>query len=68
MPTKSARSRNIPKQKRRQKCIIYLTEAEKYITFKDENKNEVKFLLNKVDDIYNYSEQLIKAAKSFIKE
>ena len=33
----------------------------------DENKKENKFELTKLDDIYNYSEQIIKATERLIK-
>ena len=48
-------------------CRLYLSGSVKQIVFIDENKNEIKYQINSVDDIFQYSEQLRKIAKSFIK-
>jgi hypothetical protein len=49
-------------------CRLYLSGSIKQIAFLDENKNETKYQINSVDDIFQYAEQLIKIAKSFIKQ
>jgi len=48
-------------------CRLYLSGSVKQIVFIDENKNEIKYQINSVDDIFQYSEQLRKIAKSFTK-
>jgi len=48
-------------------CRLYLSGSVKQIVFIDENKNDIKYQINSVDDIFQYSEQLRKIAKSFIK-
>ncbi len=48
-------------------CRLYLSGSVKQIAFIDENKNETKYQINSIDDIFQYSEQLRKIAKSFIK-
>jgi len=49
-------------------CRLYLSGSVKQIVFLDENKNETKYQINEVDDIFQYSDQLRKIAKSFIKQ
>lgn len=41
-------------------CRLWFNEEKKYIGLFDENKKETKFEISKLDEIYNYSEQLIK--------
>ncbi len=48
-------------------CRFYFTETKKQIGLFDENKKETRFELTKLDDIYNYSEQLIKATERLTK-
>lgn len=48
-------------------CKLYLTESAKQIAFLDENRSEVKYPIDSVDDIFKYSEQLRKVVKAFIK-
>jgi hypothetical protein len=48
-------------------CRLWFSEKNKYIGLFDENKKEIKYELNTIDDIYNYSEQIIKAAEKLNK-
>lgn len=48
-------------------CRLWFNGEKKYIGFMDENKKETKFEISKLDDIYNYSEQLIKVMERLIK-
>jgi hypothetical protein len=47
-------------------CRLWFNGEKKYIGFMDENKKETKFEISKLDDIYNYSEQLIKVTERLI--
>jgi predicted type IV restriction endonuclease len=49
-------------------CRLYLKETEKQIAFLDESRNETRFPLNSIDDIYKFSEQLKEVAKKYIKQ
>ena len=44
-------------------CRIYLKEFVKYIIIVDNNKNEIRYDINDVNDIYNYKEQIINRLK-----
>lgn len=47
-------------------CRIYLnSENNKMISFLDEDKKETKYKISTIDEIYNYSERLVEAAKKF---
>lgn len=46
-------------------CKLYLSQKVKQISFLDETKKEIKYDINTVDDLFNYSEQLVNAVKSF---
>jgi len=48
-------------------CRLWFNGDKKYLGLFDENKKETKFEINKLDDIYNYSEQLIKVAERLTK-
>lgn len=48
-------------------CRLYLTESLKQIAFLDDKKNETRFSINSVDDIYQYADQLRQVVKAFIK-
>lgn len=48
-------------------CRLWFNDEKKYIGFIDENKKDMKFEITRLDDIYNYSEQIIKAAERLIK-
>lgn len=45
-------------------CRIYFGN-KKFIAFLDENKKEIRYELNSIDDIYNYSDLLFKAINNF---
>ena len=48
-------------------CRLYLdSSANKKIAFIDENKKEIFYKISTIDDIYNYSEQLINAVKKYV--
>lgn len=47
-------------------CRVYLNKSKKYITISDENKNGIRYDIENIDDIYNYSEQIIEACKKYI--
>jgi predicted type IV restriction endonuclease len=49
-------------------CRLYLTETEKQIAFLDQSKNETRFPLISIDDIYKFSDQLKEVAKKYIKQ
>jgi hypothetical protein len=49
-------------------CRLYLTETEKQIAFLDEGKNESRFPLKSIDDIFKFSEQLKEAANKYVKQ
>lgn len=40
-------------------CRIYLKEFVKYIVIADKDKNEIRYDINDINDIYNYKEQII---------
>jgi hypothetical protein len=40
-------------------CRLWLNGAKNYISFFDENKKDVKFEINSLDDLYKFSEQLL---------
>lgn len=46
-------------------CRIYLRDNVKYIIIPNESKEEVKYKINNVNDIYMYKNQLIQRVKSF---
>jgi hypothetical protein len=47
-------------------CRLYLnSQTNKRLTFLDDNKKEIHNKISAIDDIYEYSEQLINAAKKF---
>ncbi|MCB0374620.1 MAG: restriction endonuclease, partial [Sinomicrobium sp.] len=41
-------------------CRLHLNGGKKYISLFDRDKNETKALINSIDDIYNFEEQLLK--------
>jgi len=48
-------------------CRFYLnSETNKQISFVGEDKKEVRYKIQSLDEIYNYSEQLLKAVEKFI--
>jgi len=48
-------------------CRLWVHDEKKFIGFIDENKKESKFEISKLDDIYNYSDQIIKATERLLK-
>jgi predicted type IV restriction endonuclease len=47
-------------------CRLWFNGEKKYLGLFDENKKETKFEIVRLDDIYNYSEQLIKATERLV--
>lgn len=47
-------------------CRMYLNGSKKYLVLIGEDKKEEKYPINSLDDIYNYSDELIKVTKSYI--
>jgi predicted type IV restriction endonuclease len=48
-------------------CKLYLTDSTKQIAFLNDEKNETKYPLDSIDDIYKFSAQLKEIAKKFMK-
>jgi hypothetical protein len=49
-------------------CRLYLTDTLKQISFLEDNKNEIKYQIDSIDDIYKFSEQLKEITKKYIKQ
>jgi predicted type IV restriction endonuclease len=49
-------------------CRLYLNDSQKEIAILDEKKNENRFPLDSIDDIYKFSDQLKEVAKKYIKK
>jgi len=48
-------------------CRLYLNSPKnKYLSFYGEDKKEVKYKIQSLDDIYSYSDKLLQAAEKFI--
>jgi len=47
-------------------CRLRLDGKNKTIAILDENKKETKYPINTIDDIYNYSEQLLKSLEPYL--
>lgn len=47
-------------------CRVYVNTSKKYITVSDENKNAVRYDINSIDDIYQYSAEIIDAVKKYL--
>ena len=47
-------------------CRLRLSRTQKILILPDENKNEVKFVLNGIYDLRNYKEQIIEVLKRYI--
>ncbi len=47
-------------------CRIYLLSSVKYITVADENKNPIRHDIETLDDIYKFSEEIIKACNHYL--
>ena len=48
-------------------CRVYLKESVKYVIIPDENKNEVKYEINEIIDIYKLKDKLIERLNMFLK-
>ena len=47
-------------------CRITLSSAQQNLIIPDENKNELRFSINDISDLYNYSEQIIESARRYL--
>ena len=47
-------------------CRITLSSAQQNLIIPDGNKNEVRFAINDISDLYNYSEQIIESARRYL--
>lgn len=47
-------------------CRLYLNGNKKYITVSDADKNPVRYDIDSVDDIYNYSDVIIEACNKYL--
>ncbi len=47
-------------------CRVYIKPSVKYITIADESKTPVRYNINIIDDIYNYSDELIASCKRYM--
>lgn len=47
-------------------CRVYLRENAKFITIPDSNKNEIRYDLNTIHDIYNYKDKIEEVVKRYI--
>ncbi len=48
-------------------CRVYLKENVKFVIIPDENKNEIRYDINAVTDIYKLRENLVARLKAFLK-
>lgn len=57
----------IDNNNRKTVCRLYLdSPTKKWLTFLDENKKELHNKINSIDDIYNFSKELIAAASKYL--
>lgn len=47
-------------------CRVYLMTSVKYLTIADENKKAVRFDIDSIDDIYKFSDEIIKSCKRYL--
>lgn len=47
-------------------CRVHLMQSTKYITVADENKNPVRYDIDRIDDIYNFSAEIIDSCKRYL--
>ncbi len=47
-------------------CRFYFTATKKAISIIDANRKEIKHELSSIEDIYNYSDELVNAVKTYI--
>ena len=48
-------------------CRVFLKETARYIIIPDENKNEVRYDINSIQDIYKYKKELLARLDNLIK-
>jgi predicted type IV restriction endonuclease len=48
-------------------CRFWLNKETKYFSYLDENKTEIKIKINDLDDIYKYSDIIVKSLQQFTK-
>jgi len=48
-------------------CKLYLNNSKKFIGIFDENKKESKFEIQALDEIFNYTDALLKSVEKYIK-
>jgi len=49
-------------------CRLWLNGGKKYLSLFDKDKNEVKYEIKNLDEIYNFSEQLLETVEVYEKE
>lgn len=47
-------------------CRVHLDGSKKYIIISDDNKNGVRYDIEKIDDIYTYSKEIIAACNKYL--
>lgn len=47
-------------------CRVHLNGGNKFITVSDDNKNAVRYDITELDDIYNYSDEIVQALKKYL--
>lgn len=47
-------------------CRVHLNGGNKFITVSDDNKNAVRYDISELDDIYNYSIEIVQALKKYL--
>ena len=47
-------------------CRVHLNGGNKFITISDDNKNAVRYNISELDDIYNYSIEIVQALKKYL--
>lgn len=47
-------------------CRIHLNGKNKFITVSDDSKNAIRYNIAKLDDIYNYSNEIVGALKKYL--
>ncbi|WP_202708804.1 type I restriction endonuclease [Sporosalibacterium faouarense] len=47
-------------------CRVYIKESIKYLTIPDENKKEIKYEIDDIQNIYNHKDDLIESLRRYI--
>lgn len=47
-------------------CRITLSSNQQSLIIPDKNKNELRYTINDISDLYNYSEQIIESARHYL--